>query len=364
MNKLVTVILFLLLNFGWCYGSNGINVTILNHTGDSLAYLKIANYHNDLIYESDSFAAKKTIFVPDVESLVYFNLYYNNANTPIFYEGESMTIEIHSSVHRDSLQYYEFITPNLPINTNYQQLLNFHKKINLDAMEIFYSFYGNSALDSTEVKRLKSSYDSLRNYQDIYNNSYIESSQYEELRLYELNFLTDSHLKDPAELKAFMGTIKSEKLREKYPFIRCENILNSEKLAIGSKLSGYNVLDENKNVISLDSLLKPKVNYILFWSTWCRFSLDEMKQLIEYNNNANSTIGFVLICIESEYEEWVKSIANFSSKDIQYYLPLSDKSLLQALWQSGTPYGVMLDHNIVMGKDIRFKEFVSRTDTK
>lgn len=333
-------------------------ITISNFTNDAVAYLRISDYYDDIIYESEDAPRIISLTVNDSLGIGYVHLHYNRKNTPIFLDADSILVEIYSLPINEKLSCYEFKVLHSSINTSYQKLSLFNHKNSILAMDLFHSFFKNTSLDSLERNKRIFAYDSMRLYMDQYTDAFFENTSYQELKLYQLNLLTQGRLKTPEELKILLNQITDSKLMDNHQYKNCKRVLNTDQLQTDDRISNFYLINDMGNRVLIDSLFNDGRNFILLWSTHCVPSINGLNALIEYADTNTSNTNIIFICIDSEYSEWVKFISDKHQGLAlnQFYLPSDNLALLDGLWQSGTPYGILLERNKILQKNMYWKD--------
>tara|TARA_B100001250_G_C19750192_1_gene767342 strand:- start:37 stop:1383 length:1347 start_codon:yes stop_codon:yes gene_type:complete len=103
-----------------------------------------------------------------------------------------------------------------------------------------------------------------------------------------------------------------------------ERATKFKDLQIGSVPPGFNIKDQNNNIVNLESIVK-KNSYtvLLFWASHCSHCMVELpKFLTWYNSNKNKGVEVIAIALDANKSKWMQTINdyNFNWLNISQFL--------------------------------------------
>lgn len=131
------------------------------------------------------------------------------------------------------------------------------------------------------------------------------------------------------------------KLSQQY---QSENIVPAETEESAEKAIDFTVYDTDGNAVSLSDMSgKPTV--VNFWTTWCRYCIEELPTFNQYAEEYKDQINFMMVDLPDGYRETAEMALAFAEKE-GYDFPIyfdSDGSASNACRIQSIPMTLLID---------------------
>lgn len=230
-----------------------------------------------------------------------------------------------------SSQFISYVETEIIFDWAYHVLAHGHiyrkiKKIE----EAYFDFLDGFQIDSDQI----GNYAYRRFLLALSDKLYLDSDSKEDnpysgqIKLAEERFngLAKDFIKSEMISKGFSKKYIEETIPEYQSFLESSESMFEEKVvsafeksmqnAVGTRASNFNIINKNRESISLESL-KGKTVYLNFWASWCKPCVKKMIDLQKLEKEVdNSKIKFVHISFDRDPSIWERTISTYNFKGI------------------------------------------------
>ncbi len=110
-----------------------------------------------------------------------------------------------------------------------------------------------------------------------------------------------------------------------------------------------------KDILSTElktEIAKNKMSFVNFWATWCSPCIQEMPELVKFNNDLEKASMKVILVNADEDKKMVDKFLSRKKIELTHYFD-TDKKMINALGFSTLPYTFIIDQNFKLIKVLR-----------